>query len=120
MVVAFSKNRRDSGQITEEASDEKWRRRGLGYEGEVLLWRIWTLGRKVSTYEENGKPQFFLAKERSYKSITPIVAASWMGDDGDRERYKFLKNRIHSFTPYGKMREINHNYKSKVVNEREQ
>lgn len=43
-----------------------------------------------------------------------------MGDDGDRERYKFLKNRIHSFTPYGKMREINHNYKSKVVNEREQ
>lgn len=33
MVVAFSKNRKDSGQITEEGSDETWRRRGLGYEG---------------------------------------------------------------------------------------
>lgn len=55
--------------------------------------------------------EFFLPEERSYKSITSIVAASWMGDDGDRERDKFLKNRIHSFTPYGKMREINHNYK---------
>lgn len=33
MVVAFSKNRKDSGQITEEGSDEKWRRHGLGDEG---------------------------------------------------------------------------------------
>lgn len=37
--------------------------------------------------------QFLLAEERSYKSITSIVAASWMGDDGDRETYKFKKKK---------------------------
>lgn len=71
MVVAFSKNRKDSGQITEEASDEKWRRRGLGYEGEVLLWRIWTLGRKVSTCEENGKPRSFSWLKKGLIKVLP-------------------------------------------------
>lgn len=64
---------------------------GLAMKGEVLLWRIWTLGRKVSTCEENENHAVFLAEERSYKSITPIVAASWMGDDGDKEIQVFNK-----------------------------
>ena len=43
---------------------------GLAMKGEVLLWRIWTLSRKVSTCEENGKPRsFYWLKKRLIKVL---------------------------------------------------
>lgn len=86
MVVAFSKNRKDSGQITEEGSDETWRRRGLGYEGGgPIMKNLDTWQKSFYLWRKWEAMQVFLAEERSYKSITSIVAASWMGDDGDRD-----------------------------------
>lgn len=60
MVVAFSKNRKDSGQITEEGSDETWRRRGLGYEGEVLYGESRHLAEKFLLVKKMGSHTGFL------------------------------------------------------------
>ena len=44
---------------------------GLAMKGEVLLWRIWTLSRKVSTCEENGKPRSFYWLKKGLIKVLP-------------------------------------------------
>lgn len=54
-VVAFAKNRKDSGHVTAEESD---RRQGAwpGQEGGGPIMEAGTLGQKGSTCQENRKP----------------------------------------------------------------
>lgn len=72
MVMAFSKNRKDSGQITAEGSDTKWRRRGLGYEGWGHIME------KLGTWQKS-------SHLRNWEATELLAGESWIGGDGAGE-----------------------------------